>query len=326
MSFTANLFWKRVSVSSIPTLPGDATLGRRQANVLAAQYMKAKKEELSVAIYKSDIFKMKNKKTTACLSLSHHMWEDQSLRILIGRDDNSVENMLEISGNKNNDWVYSEIELRSNTDQFYVYVVGIMKSRTNGFIAIDDLSVSLEPCPNPEPVQKCTSGELIPPPNVCNFRYDCKSEDDELNCANCTFSTGFCGYKNNGFSRVTVDRQSYIQVFNTFDRIATIESPWLKDSRNSCMLTFDYKKKNCEQQVDCYISVSLLFGSQESVEIWNSDIVNHEEVKWNKVTVAIGAMKHFKVRFTAKFNKIDHNFATTLALEKLFYLNCGFAA
>ncbi|RWS24432.1 Apical endosomal glycoprotein-like protein, partial [Leptotrombidium deliense] len=232
--------------------------------------------------------------------------------------------MFTIQGKGDLTWKTSQIELRSNTEKFHVYIVGILKSRRKRFIAIDDLSISLDSCPKPDLIKKCKSGEMVPESNVCNFRYDCTTLDDELNCANCTFLTGMCGYKTNQFEFVKEMQLNYIQLKDKFSKIGVIESPWLKNSRNSCSLTFDYKRQSCEPGGDCYISVGLNFGSNEIIEIWNSKNYKENDDQWNNALVGIGAMKLFKVWFTATFEKNDHKYFTSLALNKFLFWNCSY--
>ncbi|RWS26663.1 MAM and LDL-receptor class A domain-containing protein 2-like protein, partial [Leptotrombidium deliense] len=324
ISFTSNLMWNTAIARTLPNLTGDATFGRRQARVLAVEYLEENENEKSLAIYKSPLFKMKKGMKSACLSLSHYLSNDQSLEIFTGRDDKSIEEMFVIRRTENANWVQSKIELRPSTEQFYIYIVGIMTSRNKAFIAIDDIEVSLDACPEPETFTQCSSGKLVPPSKVCNFWYDCNDGADEVNCANCSFSSGYCGYQNNGFSQIHLLTNDFIMITDKHSNVATVESPWLKNSRNSCMLSFHYKNQDCDRLYDCYFSVSVHFKSDESVEIWNSNIETDQDRNWKKANVAVGAIKHFKVSVTAKFYKSDPSHHTTLMMNELFFFNCGF--
>ncbi|KAG7165100.1 MAM and LDL-receptor class A domain-containing protein 2-like 1, partial [Homarus americanus] len=95
------------------------------------------------------------------------------------------------------------------TRYFKILLEAKVGEKFDGDIAIDDVSFSLD-CkptnslptvsPTPGPCSNgqyfCSSGECIPDSKVCDLRYDCRDNSDELSCPSiCNFEVDVCGWQ-----------------------------------------------------------------------------------------------------------------------------------
>ncbi|KAL1472144.1 hypothetical protein MTO96_039510 [Rhipicephalus appendiculatus] len=80
-------------------------------------------------------------------------------------------------------------------------IEAISGSNADGFLAIDDVLIDKAGCEDsskqPRGEFQCGDGKTVPRDRVCDFVPNCDNRADELNCGECDFSEGACGWNLN---------------------------------------------------------------------------------------------------------------------------------
>ena len=96
------------------------------------------------------------------------------------------------------EWKFHQIEIPTGETVSFYYLKMVVTSENNqqdGIIAIDDLLFEDQSCPSlPEDTFKCSDGEEISITKKCDFVLDCSNGLDELECGDCDFEAGLCGW------------------------------------------------------------------------------------------------------------------------------------
>ncbi|XP_070566354.1 scavenger receptor cysteine-rich domain-containing protein DMBT1-like isoform X2 [Ptychodera flava] len=131
----------------------------------------------------------------------------------LGMTSHEVKTVFEQRTDKGSDWQYQQIALSSD-ENFQLYFEGEVGRSSEGDVAIDDISFSLD-CkldtsgcglPSGERVFNCTdSGECISYEHTCDFHHNCLDGTDEAASlcnsrpGRCDFQHGFCTWSQSCF-------------------------------------------------------------------------------------------------------------------------------
>jgi hypothetical protein len=91
---------------------------------------------------------------------------------------------------------------------FEIFVEGVLGSSV-GNLGIDDFNLYDKPCKDVTAADDdknkkftCKDGNVIPADKVCNFIQDCADGDDEQVCADCSFESSTCQYKDESYGEL----------------------------------------------------------------------------------------------------------------------------
>ena len=115
--------------------------------------------------------------------------------------DNSITSLNMINW-PHNGWQRTYINLRAKLfEKSFRLLIKVTLGASTGHLALDDIMVfTNRECPKVDEYFHqfkyfyCGNGQYIPWDKVCNFIKECKSGQDELNCADCDFENSTCNY------------------------------------------------------------------------------------------------------------------------------------
>ena len=139
--------------------------------------------------------------TSACFSFWSYMYGNNNGRLTVLKVSTITqvaEVVFDRKYSRNKKWIFDQIELQNGeTANFYYLQIVVFSenSQNGGIIAVDDLQYEMESCPNPpQDTFKCSMDEEIPIYKHCDFVLDCSNGLDELECGDCDFERGLCGW------------------------------------------------------------------------------------------------------------------------------------
>ncbi|RWS24974.1 Apical endosomal glycoprotein-like protein [Leptotrombidium deliense] len=304
----------------------DYTLGRKQGRVLAMIVKSRRKYRDYYTAYQSVLFEKEKHQKTVCLQFANYFESNQEIFLYYKLSKSSEFWRIEtVQDEPLNRWNFKEFEFDVPEQKFYIYIMGAIKTKQRTFIAIDDISVLFTPCPKKQETFECKSGEQILKTKVCDFRIDCESKDDEANCGDCDFQIDYCGYKNNGFSRLNGGTSNFfIDLESSVTKEASIESTFLQSSTSSCRVEFNYRINYISS--DTLLTVLLGNERKRTLEIWqstmNTTAVNNQ---WNKASILIGSMTRFYLIFKANINRNSWDRTRgDIALNDIQFKDCAY--
>lgn len=106
-------------------------------------------------------------------------------------------------------WMMKEVQLPNNNvgnlSDAYSFIFEGVIGTSAGQLAFDDIKLYDGKClgePQKPTKFDCGGGELIDYSLVCDFKIDCSTKADELNCGSCDFEDpNLCGWKDNSTGR-----------------------------------------------------------------------------------------------------------------------------
>jgi hypothetical protein len=116
-----------------------------------------------------------------------------------------IKNLFSMSGKSDIDsWVFNEVQLPEsnieNMNEAYSFLFEGITGSSQGQLAFDDVKLYDGKCLGQTVLPDkfdCGRGELIDYSKVCDFKIDCTTQADELNCGSCDFEdVNLCGWNN----------------------------------------------------------------------------------------------------------------------------------
>ena len=140
-----------------------------------------------------------------CLSFWAHMKGSEMGSLMVNLSyfgDNQVlsrtEKLYGIEGNQGEDWFLRRLNVKISNDideEYQILFIGRTKGRLSD-IALDEIDVTNKKCYDvPDNAFDCRDGKHINMSKVCDFEKDCPSGEDEMNCGECDFEHGTCGWE-----------------------------------------------------------------------------------------------------------------------------------
>jgi len=198
----AKVEWVRYrgSTPTINTGPSvDHTLGTPFGTYLYFETSSPTRKN-DTAVFISPVF---DNTTLRCFEFWYHMYGSGDARLnVIQKGYNVKSNGTVVWTDMNNygdTWKYGSVTLPATFDSSYVIQMqAVAGQNTNSDVALDDLKITNNAeCPTPDfqCAFKCSNGQCIALPKVCNFVNDCPNGEEELDCAynNITFENGQVG-------------------------------------------------------------------------------------------------------------------------------------
>ncbi|CAL1541465.1 unnamed protein product, partial [Lymnaea stagnalis] len=218
----------------------------------------------------------------------------------------------------------------------------------DGYTSLDDISYTEGFCTDAEEAEEFTcpeDGLVIPLEKRCNFIRDCSNGTDELNCGNCNFEAGLCGYMDTsrggfhwvrasnstmsksaltqslGYDHTLYSPQGYmLYVDHSQGRAgsqAVLQSPLLHGSYQACTLQFYYKFSSYRSGD---ISVALQFEqtSAYATSFHQNKVYNIDS--WHLAQVDIGYVDegfHLLIMASKSFTAQG-----TVAIDDVRLINC----
>ncbi|RWS21598.1 MAM and LDL-receptor class A domain-containing protein 2-like protein, partial [Leptotrombidium deliense] len=174
----------------------------------------------------------------------------------------------------------------------------------------------------------CKSGERIESSKICDFKFDCKSKEDENGCGDCDFENGPCGYQNNGFKeqKDAFEDNTMMELLSDDQLSASLRTNLFRRSATTCKLQFRYRLKSRDK--NNVITVGLTNDVYDEVLIWestlNTSITGNE---WNTATISVGAMKEFYIFFKGYAKSTWSLFGGTktavVAFDDIKFIDCA---
>ena len=139
--------------------------------------------------------------TPACFSFWSYMYGNNNGRLAVLKVS-TITQMEEVVFYKveslDREWKFHQIDLPNGELANFYYlriVVFSENSQQSTVIAVDDFIFEMESCPSPPPDKfKCSDDEEISMAKKCDFVIDCSNGLDELECGDCDFEAGWCGW------------------------------------------------------------------------------------------------------------------------------------
>ncbi|XP_077560585.1 MAM and LDL-receptor class A domain-containing protein 1-like [Haemaphysalis longicornis] len=234
-------------------------------------------------------------------------------------------------------------------------VTAISGSNPQGFVAIDDVLVSEKSCADavrPSQMFNCgDSKEAVSVERVCDFVRDCKNGADELNCGQCDFSAGVCGwnlnhisnrvnaawrrevigsnplgpprgadYRTNGYYLLLSENNT--NFLRGVDG-AVVASPKIRNTNKLCTLSFFYNYNTNGDKID--VNLYMIVGGY-TVPVWTLTALSRtpKEGEWNEAVVDVGRYPR-AISFFFKSNQLSLGRAT-FAVDHIDYQGCALPA
>ncbi|XP_064478697.1 MAM and LDL-receptor class A domain-containing protein 1-like isoform X2 [Ornithodoros turicata] len=95
-------------------------------------------------------------------------------------------------------WTRTQVNIPAMTDRLpwtRIRFVGDTSDKATSAIALDDVTVTAGSCAPTTALTSCGDGKsFVNASQVCDFKEDCPSGEDEKNCGECDFENGTCGW------------------------------------------------------------------------------------------------------------------------------------
>ena len=335
--------------------PTDHTLKNKFGNylILFNQNLKSGHEDNYWATLMSDRYDLQQT-NGLCLEFYYYIHNEKSNdgQIIVWKSE-SIDKIDKITNlTKTNQWTRAKLSLKPNNLQstnMFIYIQG-GTSKGNGFIAIDDVAVKKSVCNQTQDNTFfwCNSNTKINITKVCDFVKDCPDGKDELNCGNCDFENGDCGYTKvikyepNEFSWRIGNSQVgpkfgysnshgfvYASRLKGFDSViplsAILYSPTIQSCSLGGIISFAYYLSSDK------VSLKLLFLLYEDglvsdkVVLWESHYEkNYKIATYNMKTVNLIRRKvQFKIGFQAEIDMSAMNSSSDfVALDQIKISSC----
>jgi len=243
--------------------------------------------------------------------------------------------------------------------QVVVEAVAANITSSEGVIGLDDISFSNQCVTINEPIDvipttttappcgltgyQCMNGACINQSQICDFKVDCSSGEDEANCGKCSFETTSCGWYDNSFGDHLWNRTMASQTqiardvtlrnesgsFMFFDEsdasisgLTRMFTPYLQETSTHCEFEFFFYKKE-KNMGSVALSLYLIDAKNNVERLWRTDR-NSLNDDWQRVQVGLHARKAgFQLYFEASLNEpIDKYNKPLLAIDETNYINC----
>ena len=333
--------------------PTDHTLKSKFGNYL---YLQSFKQKSQWATLMSDRYDLQQA-NGLCLEFYYYIQNDKSNdgQIIVWKSE-SIETIDKVVAlNKKGAWIQAKLSLRptlqtsKQTGNMFIYIQG-GTAKGNSLIAIDDLAVKKGVCNNTQNNMFfwCDANTKINKTKVCDFVQDCANGKDELNCGNCDFENGDCGYTKvilvepNEFNWRIGNSQvgpkmgysnskgffyaSRLKGYYSVVPEATLYSPIIQSCSLGGTISFAYYLSSPTASLTVLL---LLYEEEEEVDqviLWKSDYEKKYNYKsYNKKTIGLIRRKvEFKIGFKAGIDFNSNNSLTEfVAIDQIEISKCG---
>jgi hypothetical protein len=231
---------------------------------------------------------------------------------------------------------------------YNLYLSGSLSAGGKFPLSLDDIQLKKGLCASdPDPNFHCSDGTTVPMEKVCNMKSDCHDGSDELECGDCTFEAGECGWQSRGDTDCYWYRQDGSQPCeeldcgggdHTFQQDnqtsgyfmflqhqnlapnggATFAGPDINSVYSSCMFKFWYKAYDqWEPTEDTHIDV-IMNHKEEQVRVCR--ITKRSDI-WKEATCYVGRRSDL---FTLQLVSQPNSITDLIAVDDFSLEGCTF--
>ncbi|GFR91928.1 MAM and LDL-receptor class A domain-containing protein 1-like [Elysia marginata] len=210
-----------------------------------------------------------------------------------------------------------------------ISLIGSVSPGTESYIAVDDIELIDYPCFKVEHEKEFSCldsfGEKLPYSKVCDFVYDCKSLEDEKDCAYCSFEKSMCRFvdvsQGNGWERQKADSNVTTgPMSGAHGFFLHLPFGQYRIGNFETSNTFAMSSRHCKLQFKLYLSKgsSLRIYIKTHMETFEYENIV-EPADWDLITVHIGGIN---VPFLVHF-KGDIDLGTTgIGIDEIEMFDC----